>query len=292
MSFRGLEGASFPVTECLLRFRVGFRSSLQVHLPLVEKRKKRGERRSVNRFVVADCAIINSIQGRSITPRKTFSKIQRNRYSIYRFLQNELHVLSKKKKKKIHLHILSQFSIDSSDTDSPTTRAPARQKFLRFTARCCKPVCKPKPRNRPNRPEKKREKIKKEKGKEIREARAQKGRRGEEKERKRKKKDELSSRSSLSVLPLLDTHFRGQETGPAITHSCICHELNLVIGYIRSPISFLEQQVSLMNDHRGGRGGEGSASRGDYVSVITDRRGERSTHTPRTIVYPRGGSKS
>lgn len=257
---------------------------------LSKKEKKGG---NVEALTVADRAIINSIQGRSITPRKTFSKIQRNRYSIYPFLQNELHVLSKKKKKKkIHLHILSQFSIDSSDTDSPTTRAPARQKFLRFTARCCKPVCKPKPRNRPNRPEKKREKIKKEKGKEIREARAQKGRRGEEKERKRKKKDELSSRSSLSVLPLLDTHFCGQETGPAITHSCICHELNLVIGYIRSPISFLEQQVSLMNDHRGGRGGEGSASRGDYVSVITDRRGERSTHTPRTIVYPRGGSKS
>lgn len=107
MSFRGLEGASFPVTECLLRFRVGFRSSLQVHLPLVEKRKKRGERRSVNRFVVADRAIINSIQGRSITPRKTFSKIQRNRYSIYPFLQNELHVLSKKKKKKKFTYISS-----------------------------------------------------------------------------------------------------------------------------------------------------------------------------------------
>lgn len=289
MSFRGLEGASFPVTECLLRFRIGFRSSLQVHLPLVEKRKKRGERRSVNR-----CWSCNyQLDSRSIhnTEKNIFKNSKK--YIFYLpFPPKRTSRPLKKKKKKIHLHILSQFSIDSSDTDSPTTRAPARQKFLRFTARCCKPVCKPKPRNRPNRPEKKREKIKKEKGKEIREARAQKGRRGEEKERKRKKKDELSSRSSLSVLPLLDTHFRGQETGPAITHSCICHELNLVIGYIRSPISFLEQQVSLMNDHRGGRGGEGSASRGDYVSVITDRRGERSTHTPRTIVYPRGGSKS
>lgn len=66
----------------------------------LSKKEKKGERRSVNRFVVADRAIINSIQGRSITPRKTFSKIQRNTYSIYPFLQNELHVLSKKKKKK------------------------------------------------------------------------------------------------------------------------------------------------------------------------------------------------
>lgn len=97
-----------------------------------------------------------------------------------------------------------------------------------------------------------------------------------EKRKRKEKKDELSSRSSLSVTtPRYIPHFRGQETGPAITHSCICHELNLVIGYIRWPISFLEQQVSLMNDYRGG--GEGSASRGGYVSVITDRRGERSS---------------
>ena len=45
-------------------------------------------------------------------------------------------------------------------------------------------------------------------------------------------------------------HFRGQETGPAITHSCICHELNLeIVRTYCSPISFLEQQVSLMNDY-------------------------------------------
>lgn len=64
---------------------------------LSKKEKKGG---NVEALTVGDRAIINSIQGRSITPRKTFSKIQRNRYSIYPFLQNELHVLSKKKKKK------------------------------------------------------------------------------------------------------------------------------------------------------------------------------------------------
>lgn len=165
----------------------------------LSKKEKKG--RNVEALTVADRAIINSIQGRSITPRKTFSKIQRNRYSIYPFLQNELHVLSKKKKKKIHLHILSQFSIDSSDTDSPTTRAPARQKFLRFTARCCKPVCKPKPRNRPNRPEKKREKIKKKREKKS-------GKRARKKEGGEKKKREKGKRKTnfRRVHPFLFCH--------------------------------------------------------------------------------------
>lgn len=71
---------------------------------LSKKEKKGG---NVEALTVADRAIINSIQGRSITPRKTFSKIQRNTYSIYPFLQNELHVLSKKKKKKKFTYISS-----------------------------------------------------------------------------------------------------------------------------------------------------------------------------------------
>lgn len=118
-----------------------------------------------------------------------------------------------------------------------------------------------------------------------------------EKRKRKEKKDELSSRSSLSVTtPRYIPHFRGQETGPAITHSCICHELNLVIGYIHSPISFLEQQVSLMNDYRGG-GGRG----GECLERGLRKRNNGSARralipTPRTIlaprVYPRGGSKS
>lgn len=61
------------------------------------------------------------------------------------------------------------------------------EKFLRFTARCCKPVCKPKPRNRPNRPEKKREKIKKRKRKEK--GKKKKWRKREEKKKRKRKKE-------------------------------------------------------------------------------------------------------
>lgn len=101
MSFRGLEGASFPVTECLLRFRVGFRSSLQVHLSLVEKKKKKKGSNPQATVNVREALTvswsrnyINWIQGRSITRKKIVSKkIQRNIYILldciyFRFFQN------------------------------------------------------------------------------------------------------------------------------------------------------------------------------------------------------------
>ncbi|XP_043597017.1 uncharacterized protein LOC122574022 isoform X3 [Bombus pyrosoma] len=51
------------------------------------------------------------------------------------------------------------------------------------------------------------------------------------------------------LLQKYSPHFRGQETGPAITHSCICHELNLEIVHTFTDFVSLEQQVSLMNDY-------------------------------------------
>lgn len=97
MSFRGLEGASFPVTECLLRFRVGFRSSLQVHLSLVEKKKKKKGSNPQATVNVREALTvswsrnyINWIQDRSITRKKIVSKKNSKKY-IYTFFWDCIH---------------------------------------------------------------------------------------------------------------------------------------------------------------------------------------------------------
>lgn len=62
-------------------------------------------------------------------------------------------------------------------------------------------------------------------------------------------KETIFRRVHPFLLQKYSPHFRGQETGPAITHSCICHELNLEIVHTFTDFVSLEQQVSLMNDY-------------------------------------------
>ena len=232
MSFTGVRGrgASLPVTECLLCFRVKFRCRVQVHLPPVKLAQERAESDSL-------CVQALTVFRRC---KDYLSSVLNDLFQL--FLPPSLSLSSPLCICPKLASLFEALKRHSSDTDSQVgTNVYGGKGILSWLARfTSSTACKSKSKKKKKK-EKKEEKKKKKK-----------------KKGSTRKRNKLSSRSSLPV-----TEYTLATLPRAGNWSCYYAQLHLPRiksrdrTHVRSPISFLEQQVSLMNDYwkKASRGG-------------------------------------